>query len=350
MVLNPSQYRILDGDHLTDLLDHGDPLLFGVDVQPEESEITVHLASAELLRSAGFDGEKGYYVWVPQEQTFVEFNGSFVDQGQSPITFWTKLSLGMKGWVMGYLVDTITREEIAILKNLSAYFGPGYFYSFVNFRAPNAQYLIDRWQLKGMKVPTFGLANLESMTFQHWLLMDPTVVHSQDYLVEFVKNVSAGLLPPTVVSETPLDESSDDTVRKIVWADFFDSVYNDTIDSLVLFTRGNTFKSNVYRMLLSGAAAIFNETFTTFYSIDVTQNDPPSTIPAITAYPALILWPAGHKDEPIVYHGGLRLSELLGFISKAARHSSTVSSNYLKGAKDRLSETLHRPGTKAADV
>jgi protein disulfide-isomerase A1 len=343
MVINPSQYNILDRDQLEELLDTGDPLLFAVDADqlPEEPPVTLHIASADLLHTLGFVLNPGFYVWRPQEQLFVEYNGSFVAQAASPITYWTKLSLGMKGWVMGYLVDAITDDEVAILKNLSQRFDTEYCYSFVNFRSSRAQFLIERWRLKGIKFPTFGLAHLESMRFDHWLVMDPSVVHSFEYLVGFVQKVAAGEVAPTVLSESIPTDEDDQGVQKIVGANFLERVYNDSMDCLVLFTKEDTLKSTVYRVVLSAAAALFNETFVTFYWIDVRTNDLPAHLPEMSTYPTLMLWPAGQKDQPIVYHGGLTLPELLAFISRAARHSREVSAMMIEEAKDRVSEKLN---------
>jgi uncharacterized membrane protein YbhN (UPF0104 family) len=107
-----------------------------------------------------------------------------------------KICPGIKGWVVGYLIDSITPEEIRIFKNISALFGSAYFYFFVDFHS--------RSSLMRIKLRAFGVANLQSMKFNHWLVTDPLHVHSFNYLVKFVENVSSGQIPLMIPSESEM--------------------------------------------------------------------------------------------------------------------------------------------------
>jgi hypothetical protein len=83
-------------------------------------------------------------------------------------------------------MDSITPCEI--LRDLSVHFG-------------TRSILLPRWRLMGIRLPAFGLANLEAMRSDHWIVMDEGVVHSFQFQTQYVQNVSAGELLPHVLSE-----------------------------------------------------------------------------------------------------------------------------------------------------
>jgi hypothetical protein len=80
--------------------------------------------------------------------------------------------------------------------------------------------------------------------------MDSLKSRSFDCLVEYARHVSVAVLPPITSSESrPL--------QKLVEPNFLDGVYENTIESSVLFTQNSSFKESVYRRLLSSTSPLF---------------------------------------------------------------------------------------------
>jgi hypothetical protein len=321
MLVDPSVYRIVSASHWQSILDFPDPLLVGVDQRPLNSSRTVYHVSSDLLHLPA-----GLYVYRPQDQQFIPFNGSFDAQAASPLTHWSKMSPGMLATVMGYLTRTIDRAEIEILAKLADHFGPRFLYSFVEIRVPGAMDLVSGWSLKDIvPYPSFLVANLKNMKHERWVVSNHTDAHSLDYLIGFVERVAAGDLEPTVLSEqVPSGASTSGALNRIVGANFLDSVYDDTRDTIVLFTDDDSIKSRLFRTLMGGAAKLLNETSLMFYWIDVRKNDIPANPPALDAFPALVLWPAGKKDKAVVYRGGSSLPNLVEFLRRGCSHQIRV--------------------------
>lgn len=132
------------------------------------------------------------------------------------------------------------------------------------------------------------------------------------------------------------------SIQKIVGRTFSNLVFDDYYEALVLFTSPNSTKYKYFKPIVNAVAFLLNKTGIRFYYMDVSKNDVPASVPPLKKFPTLMLWPAGHKDEPIVYQGNNTFIDVLSFVQKYASHKVKVPHFDLDSIKEKLAAILNK--------
>lgn len=132
------------------------------------------------------------------------------------------------------------------------------------------------------------------------------------------------------------------SIQKVVGRTFSDFVFDDYYEALVLFTSPNSTKYKFFKPIVNAVALLLNKTGIRFYYMDVSKNDVPTSVPPIKKFPTLMLWPAGHKDEPIIYQGNNTFIDVLNFVQKHVNHKIKVPHFDLDSIKEKLAAILNK--------
>lgn len=139
-----------------------------------------------------------------------------------------------------------------------------------------------------------------------------------------------------------IKEHSQVSIQKVVGKTFSDFVFDDYYEALVLFTSPNSTKYKFFKPIVNAVALLLNKTGIRFYYMDVSKNDVPASVPPLKKFPTLILWPAGHKDEPIIYQGNNTFIDVLSFVKNHINHQIKVPHFDLDSIKEKLAAILNK--------
>lgn len=145
----------------------------------------------------------------------------------------------------------------------------------------------------------------------------------------------------TFVDET-INKYDQLAMNKIVGKTFRELAFNDTIDTVVLFTSPNSTKYKFFKPIVNAVATLLNKSSRLeFYFMDVSKNDLPPSVPEMKSFPTLILWPAGQKDKPIVYDGNSTFIDVLNFITSKSKNKIKIPHYNLDNIKEKLASILN---------
>lgn len=132
------------------------------------------------------------------------------------------------------------------------------------------------------------------------------------------------------------------SIQKVVGKTFNELVFDDYYETIVLFTSPNSTKYKFFKPIVNAVAYLLNKTGFRFFYMDVSKNDVPESVPPLKKFPTLILWPAGHKDEPIIYDGNNTFIDVLNFVHKYAGHKIKLPRYDLDSVKEKLAAILNK--------
>ncbi|BAM38650.1 protein disulfide isomerase precursor [Theileria orientalis strain Shintoku] len=183
-----------------------------------------------------------------------------------------------------------------------------------------------------------NLDTLEFYKFKPLSLEDGEL--NEKGLEKFINDLEINKLSHYVKSELPIPESIDTgPVKTIVGEDFHKRVIESKDDILVLFLSswcGHCHKAKrLFRDIgrrLKGTRGPVLATFDA-YNNEVEDME-------ITQFPTIVLFPSGHKGEPIFYTGGDTVEEISVFLEENCKYNRVNAENILQKhvSKERIFE------------
>lgn len=208
----------------------------------------------------------------------------------------------------------------------------GRYRGYLNFIALNSKTYDNHVKFLGMKpqFPLFGIHNvsnnmkygLPQLSSQDYAKRDsPAMLKTQDIL-SLVENFMQGTASPIALSEDPVDNSGN-LVKRFVGSNHDDMVRNKDKDVVVKYYAPWCIHSKRFAPLFEEIAEIFNgdpdaSNKIVFAEVDSIANDILSF--PVEGYPTIVIYPAGHEGEPIVFEGTRNMESLFWFIHTYGHH------------------------------
>lgn len=173
----------------------------------------------------------------------------------------------------------------------------------------------------GLKTDSFPAVAVQDFITSSKYPMTPQGSFTAKDVDSFVESILEGKTKPFYIS-APIPESNVGPVKTVVHDNFADLVLDDTKDVLIeMYTNWcNACKrlSSLYEQL-GEAFLLGNSDKVTIGKMDLEANDQPTGINLkIETIPALFLFRAGKKSDPIRYHGDYSLDDLKKFVLENA--------------------------------
>jgi len=229
---------------------------------------------------------------------------------------WTRSSNGKTTLFVGF-IETSNDELKTILRDVAKNFKGKIISTFMDHKQ-NGQ-LAGRWGASGNVFPTAIVVSYETAEPKLYAWNEDT---EKDYttaaLISFVEQSLAGTYSTNKKSE-PIPESNDGPVKVVVYKNFDQIVYDDAEDVLLEFYApwcGHCKQlAPIYEQLGEKFAPFKTVTIA---KIDATANTYPETL-NIQGFPTIFLFPAGDKQNPIVFEGERDLAGMTKFIVDNAK-------------------------------
>lgn len=355
-VIDPSHYTIALPQQLEKILEGSSPALFEIyDKDPklakidEKDEITIFESKSSLFKNFNIIIKPGLYAFRPQDKSFIPYNGSFALQTSSHLTHYSLIDTSSKRIVISFIIrewDQEASKEYELLKQLSDIYGcEKYYYTLVD--VSYAQKLFRRIGIHSIEKPVFIVSDTFSNPPQKWIYNQTEYgeINIQS-LDKFVSEVIANHVTPTVISEPIPDYSKENisSVQTIVNSNFADLVYDDSCETVVMFTKELKAKTNILIMLFKAIAKVLDNKYTKFYFFNITKNDIPNEVPISSNYPMVIMWPAGMKDQPKIFAGEITFQGVFDFVKECASHKIATPKFDIKQVLQSIPEKFHRKG------
>ena len=344
-VINETHYNVVLPQQLKSILTGPIPALFQIDSPSKPPEnvpnnITLFLSNSKLFSQFNIDIKEGYYVFRPQDQQFIPYNGSYFQQIYSPLTNINDVKNDESRLTLGFVVEKYgnqTKSQSEILSNLYEIYGEKYLYLFL-FNDENSLIAKNAPEMS-LPTPFFLILNISSHPHVRWVLSEN--IDSLDHITKFINSVENKEISPTIVSEPEVPFDPNENLHKLVSTTFEEYVYDDSYEAVVIFLNEELVGFRRYAVLALTSVLKF-EYLRIFY-IDVSKNDLPLNVPQIYNYPGIIVWPAGKKDEPIIFKNDnfdLIKNDILDFIFNCISKKFKPKEKYIDSVKKMFAKQL----------
>ncbi|KAH0785940.1 Thioredoxin family protein [Histomonas meleagridis] len=336
-VINPTFYKVVSSSQLNLLLDNPTPLLISVDnpeIQESADNLTINMVTSDLLRQNNINLEKGYYIYRPSDNTFVPYNGSFVEESKTNLIHYSLIPKDSKKLVAGYLINETNNDYYQRLNNISSKYGNQFLFTIIKLE--DSKEFLKNSRLTSVPSPYFFVINMTDMKYERYLLTNESQNYVED-IGHFLSEITSKSVTPTVISENITETYGDKaTIKNINANNFKEYVYDDSHDTVVVFTAEDCRFCKIYNKIFSKIASFLSSTYVYIYMFDTSKNDIPKGVPELESYPYVVMWPAGKKDQPNVFDSS-NLSDILLFIKTCATHKFEEKPKLVKFIDEKVS-------------
>lgn len=320
----------------------------GVDKRPSNVPLSEKFfyTTSDVFEFFNVSVTEGVYVYRPADRELVDANGKkWEDLCNAEIAMNSKLNFTNKKYFAGFAIDRADDDacikEMEIMKNLRKKHGN--VMEFAPLYGKVADTYEEYGQLENLEKPFFFVFETDSLEGGRWLIYnDVERMHDETKVSEFIASIVAGKEQYSVITERAVPVAEQGLYRKLVATDLEEFIGQDK-DVLVAFTTSELGTPRVLQAVLNESARILESVGSIeFGYIDCHKNDLPESVPAIEAYPALWLFPAGKKDAPVLYKGFRKVRVVMQFVQEHANPFEMPEFNS-DDADDHVHKVLHPP-------
>ncbi|OHT16545.1 hypothetical protein TRFO_13137 [Tritrichomonas foetus] len=351
-ISNPKIQSISNINKLNELLNGNKTCIFAIDLQEEPvcvpKDHTIYLVSSELFAIYEMTIKPGLYLYRPLDRQLLEITESTPYESLLNTNIQTYSdSLNIKSnlkssFISGFVInqtDSLQCEKsYDTLIKLSEMHARDFAFSVV--KQDEKESFANLTCMRSVELPYFFVINIEKPNRLRWVIENDDM-YNVSYLSDLLSRIQNGVEDPYIVSENASD-SNNESIHKVVGTNFIDLVYEENHETIVIFTSPNCTKFKFFKPIVNVVAALLNRTNTYFYIMDVSKNDVPESVPEMTHFPTMILWPAGQKEAPIIYRGNNTFLDVLGFVKKYAKHKIKVPKFDIDVIKENLAAIINK--------
>jgi protein disulfide-isomerase A1 len=137
--------------------------------------------------------------------------------------------------------------------------------------------------------------------------------HTHEKLQKYIDKFLAGGLPPYIQSQDPAEHDPETSIQSVVGSNFDELVLNSKKNVVVFFHRDGCKHCQATHPVLEKVAATFsNNEEVVFLQFETFLNDLRNkAIGKLASVPAIYMFPANQKDQPVLYNGGRTSQEAM---------------------------------------
>ena len=350
--------RLTVPEELREVLNSDKPVVIAVEEEKRPKNIpkneTFYWTTSSTFESFGVTVEKGVYVFRPADRELVKVGSekweSLIDAGVS----WSgDIDTSKQGFFAGFDINTneddYSRKEIELLKVLQSKFGDHV--QFTALHGKMAEVYEQVGQLETLPKPFFFCFNLSDLEGGRWLVTDIEQMHDLETLTGFVERIVSGKEEFSVISEPIVSEDTAVPYKKLVGLNVEEFVLDKAGDVLVAFTTLKPGPCKIMQAVLNETANLLESVKSlNFAWINCDANDLPEFVPGIESYPSVWLFPAGKKDDPVLYKGPRKVDKVIEFLTANAGVTFEAPEYDLEAAEARVHNVLHPPKEEETDA